>query len=204
MNAPVHDVRGELGRRAVERLLDRVEDLVERSSRAVRISSLVSTTVLGSPAIINYAKREYKLLIGQQTAEELKASDRLGLPDGRGAPGEIRGRDMVAGLPRRVVADERGDPHGPGRAAQPILDAVKERLDRTAARARLGHHWTGGIIAPGGGALLQGLDERLREETQMPAHRPSRRSMVAVGSGRSLRSSRRSIARPEIAQIAAP
>ena len=68
-------------------------------------------------AIINYAKREYKLLIGQQTAEELKARDRLGVPDGRGAAGrDPRPRHGVRPAEDRR-ADQRGDPRGDRRAA---------------------------------------------------------------------------------------
>jgi rod shape-determining protein MreB and related proteins len=123
-------------------------------------------------AIINYAKKEYKLLIGQQTAEELQA--------------EIRGRDMVAGLPKTVVLTSEEIRNALEEPLSQIIDAVKETLDRTPPELA-SDIMDRGIMLAGGGALLQGLDERLREETQMPAHlAESPLTCVAVGSGRSL------------------
>ena len=123
-------------------------------------------------AIINYAKKEYKLLIGQQTAEELQA--------------EIRGRDMVAGLPKTVVLTSEEIRQALEEPLSQIIDAVKETLDRTPPELA-SDIMDRGIMLAGGGALLQGLDERLREETQMPAHlAESPLTCVAVGSGRSL------------------
>ena len=99
-------------------------------------------------AIINYVKKEYKLLIGQQTAEEVRAA-----------------------LEEPLVQ---------------IIDAIKETLDRTPPELA-SDIMDRGIMLAGGGSLLQGIDERLREETQMPAHRAeSPLTCVAVGSGRSL------------------
>ena len=109
-------------------------------------------------AIINYAKREYKLLIGQQTAEEVKL-------------------EMLTSEEIRAALEE---------PLSQIIDAVKETLDRTPPELA-SDIMDRGIMLAGGGSLLQGLDERLREETQMPAHlAESPLTCVAVGSGRSL------------------
>ena len=91
-------------------------------------------------AIINYAKREYKLLIGQQTAEELKLEIGSACPMAEELQAEIRGRDMVAGLPKTVVLDQRGDPHGARGAAQPDHRRRQGDARPHAPRAGLGHH----------------------------------------------------------------
>jgi len=137
-------------------------------------------------AIINYAKKEYKLLIGQQTAEELKLEIGSACPMAEELQAEIRGRDMVAGLPKTVVLTSEEIRQALEEPLSQIIDAVKETLDRTPPELA-SDIMDRGIMLAGGGALLQGLDERLREETQMPAHlAESPLTCVAVGSGRSL------------------
>ena len=137
-------------------------------------------------AIINYAKREYKLLIGQQTAEELKLEIGSACPMAEELQAEIRGRDMVAGLPKTVVLTSEEIRQALEEPLNQIIDAVKETLDRTPPELA-SDIMDRGIMLAGGGSLLQGLDERLREETQMPAHlAESPLTCVAVGSGRSL------------------
>ncbi|MGC9221344.1 MAG: rod shape-determining protein, partial [Solirubrobacteraceae bacterium] len=137
-------------------------------------------------AIINYTKREYKLLIGQQTAEEVKLEIGSAFPLAEEVQAEIRGRDMVSGLPKTVVLTSeeiRGALEEP--VAQ-IIDAVKETLDRTPPELA-SDIMDRGIMLAGGGSLLQGLEERMRHETQMPSHlAESPLTCVAVGSGRSL------------------
>ncbi|HLI32060.1 MAG TPA: rod shape-determining protein [Solirubrobacteraceae bacterium] len=137
-------------------------------------------------AIINYAKREYKLLIGQQTAEELKLEIGSACPIGEELQAEIRGRDMVSGLPKTVVITSEEIRQALEEPLGQIIEAVKETLDRTPPELA-SDIMDRGITLAGGGSLLQGLDQRLREETQMPAHlAESPLTCVAVGSGRSL------------------
>ena len=137
-------------------------------------------------AIINYAKREYKLLIGQQTAEELKLEIGSAYPMEDEVQAEIRGRDMVSGLPKTVVLTSEEIRTALEEPLSQIIDAVKETLDRTPPELA-SDIMDRGIMLAGGGSLLLGLDERLREETQMPAHlAESPLTCVAVGSGRSL------------------
>src|ERR1700744_2961074 len=137
-------------------------------------------------AIINYAKKEYKLLIGQQTAEELKLEIGSACPMAEELQAEIRGRDMVAGLPKTVVLTSEEIRQALEEPLSQIIDAVKETLDGTPPELP-SDIMDRGIMLAGGGSLLQGLDERLREETQMPAHlAESPLTCVAVGSGRSL------------------
>jgi rod shape-determining protein MreB and related proteins len=99
---------------------------------------------------------------------------------------EIRGRDMVSGLPKTVVLTSEEIRQALEEPLSQIIDAVKETLDRTPPELA-SDIMDRGIMLAGGGSLLQGLDERLREETQMPAHlAESPLTCVAVGSGRSL------------------
>jgi rod shape-determining protein MreB len=137
-------------------------------------------------AIINYVKREYKLMIGQQTAEEVKLEIGSAFPLAEEVQAEIRGRDLVSGLPKTVVLTSEEVRTALEEPVQQIVDAVKETLDRTPPELSA-DIMDRGIMLAGGGALLQGLDERLRDETQMPAHlAESPLTCVAVGSGRSL------------------
>ncbi len=137
-------------------------------------------------AIISYAKREYKLLIGQQTAEELKLEIGSAFPMAEEFQAEIRGRDLVSGLPKTIALtseEVRGAIEEP---LVQIIDAIKETLDSTPPELA-SDIMDRGIMLAGGGSLLRGLDERLRSETQMPAHlAESPMTCVAVGSGRSL------------------
>src|SRR5665213_269256 len=137
-------------------------------------------------AIINYAKREYKLLIGQQTAEEVKLEigSAYKLPEELQA--EIRGRDMVSGLPKTIVLTSEEIRSALEEPLAQIIEAIKVTLDRTPPELA-SDIMDRGIVLAGGGALLQGLADRVRDETQIPTHlAESPLTCVAVGSGRSL------------------
>ena len=138
-------------------------------------------------AIINYVKREYKLLIGQQTAEEVKLEIGSAYPLDEEVQAEIRGRDLVSGPARRPSCSppRRCAPRSRSRSCR---SSTRSRRRSTARRPSWPRtSWTAASCWPAAGSLLQGLDERLREETQMPAHRAeSPLTCVAVGSGRSL------------------
>ena len=125
-------------------------------------------------------------MIGQQTAEEVKLEIGSAFPLDEEVQAEIRGRDLVSGLPKTVVLTSEEVRLALEEPLQAIVDAVKETLDRTPPELA-SDIMDRGIMLAGGGALLQGLDERLRDETQMPAHlAESPLTCVAVGSGRSL------------------
>jgi rod shape-determining protein MreB len=137
-------------------------------------------------AIINYAKREYKLLIGQQTAEELKLEIGSAFPMPEELQAEIRGRDMVSGLPKTIVLTSEEIRTALEEPLAQIIDAIKVTLDRTPPELA-SDIMDRGIVLAGGGALLQGLADRVRDETQIPTHlAESPLTCVAVGSGRSL------------------
>lgn len=118
-------------------------------------------------AIITHAKKEYSLMLGERTAEEIKMAIGSAGPIEDELHAEIRGRDLVSGLPKTIVisADEvRKAIEEPVNA---IVDAVKTTLDKCPPELS-GDIMDRGIALTGGGALLRGLDERLRQETGMP------------------------------------
>src|SRR3982075_2776764 len=106
-------------------------------------------------AIINYAKREYKLLIGQQTAEEVKLEIGSASPLPEEVQAEIRGRDMVSGLPKTIVLTSEEIRGALEEPVSQIIDAVKETLDRTPPELA-SDIMDRGIMAAGGGSLVQG------------------------------------------------
>src|SRR5436190_1865486 len=120
------------------------------------------------------------------TGEEVKLEIGSAFPLDEEVQAEIRGRDLVSGLPKTVVLTSEEVRLALEEPLQAIIDAVKETLDRTPPELAA-DIMDRGIMLAGGGSLLQGLDERLRDETQMPAHlAESPLTCVAVGSGRSL------------------
>src|SRR6478736_5373854 len=137
-------------------------------------------------AIITYLKREYKLLIGNQTAEEIKLEIGSAYDMRDEVQAEVRGRDLVSGLPKRIILSSEEVRHELEDPVAQIVDAIKSTLDKTPPELAA-DIMDRGIVLAGGGALLHGLDERLRHETQMPVHlAESPLTCVAVGSGRSL------------------
>ena len=137
-------------------------------------------------AIVNYVKRERKLMIGLQTAEEVKLEIGSAFPLKDEMEAEVRGRDMISGLPKTVVLSSVDVRSALEEPVSQIVDAVKATLDRTPPELA-SDIMDRGIVLAGGGSLLTSLDERLRAETEMPVHlADSPLTCVAIGSGRSL------------------
>jgi rod shape-determining protein MreB len=137
-------------------------------------------------AIVKYVQREYKLLIGTQTAEEVKLEIGSASSMGEELQCEIRGRDLVTGLPKTVVLSSQEVRLALEEPLNQIIDAIKSTLDKTPPELS-SDVMDRGIMLAGGGALLSQLDERIRRETEMPVHiAESPLTCVAVGSGRSL------------------
>jgi rod shape-determining protein MreB len=137
-------------------------------------------------AIISHIKKEYKLLIGLQTAEEIKLEVGSAFQLKEEVQAEVRGRDMLTGLPKTVVLSSDEVRHALEEPVSQIIDAIRSTLDKTPPELAA-DIMDRGIVLAGGGALLTGLDERLRHETQMPTQlAESPLTCVAVGSGRSL------------------
>jgi rod shape-determining protein MreB len=137
-------------------------------------------------AIMNHLRKEYKLLIGQQTAEEVKLEIGSAWPLQEEVQAEVRGRDMLTGLPKTVVIGSEDVRRALDEPVSQILDAIRGTLDKTPPELAA-DIMDRGIVLAGGGALLQGLDQKLRQDTHMPVHvAESPLTCVAVGSGRSL------------------
>ena len=130
-----------------------------------------------------WMKKEHSLMLGERTAEEVKMTlgSAFPLPDEPEA--EIRGRDMVSGLPRTVVVSSAEVRQALEEPLHAIVDAVRTTLDQTPPELA-GDIMDRGIVLTGGGALLRGLDERLRHETGMPVHvAEDPLTSVALGAG---------------------
>ncbi|MBO0842482.1 MAG: rod shape-determining protein [Nocardioides sp.] len=135
-------------------------------------------------SIMSWLKKEHGLLLGERTAEELKMSLGSAWPLPNEPEAEIRGRDMVSGLPRTVTVTSSAVRKAIDEPLHAILDAVRTTLDQTPPELA-GDIVDRGIVLTGGGALLRGLDERLRHETGMPVHvADGPLTSVAMGAGR--------------------
>ena len=137
-------------------------------------------------SIISYIKKEYSLMLGERTAEEIKMAigSAFPLPDEPHA--EIRGRDLVSGLPKTIVVSAEEIRKAIEEPVNATVDAVKNTLDK-APPELAADIMDKGIVLTGGGALLKGLDERLKHETGMPIHiTENPLTSVAVGSGKAL------------------
>ena len=124
-------------------------------------------------AIITYVKKEYSLMLGERTAEEIKMAIGSAFPSPDEPHAEIRGRDLVSGLPKTIVVSAEEIRKAIEEPVNSIIDAVKTTLDKCPPELS-GDVMDRGIVITGGGALLKGLDERLRHETGHadPHHRP--------------------------------
>ncbi len=137
-------------------------------------------------AIIAYIKREYSLALGERTAEEIKIALGSAYPLHEELWAEIRGRDLVSGLPKTVVVSTHEIREAIEEPVAQIVEAVKVTLDKTPPELAA-DIMEQGIVLTGGGALLKGLDARLHSETGMPilvADNPL--TCVVVGSGHCL------------------
>jgi rod shape-determining protein MreB len=137
-------------------------------------------------AIIQYIKKEYSLALGERTAEEVKMVLGSAWPMKQELQAEIRGRDLVTGLPKTIATSTEEIREAVNEPVTAIVDAVKATLDKTPPELAA-DIMEQGIVITGGGALLQGLDARLNHETGMPiviADNPLH--SVALGSGQSL------------------
>ncbi len=118
-------------------------------------------------AIVQFVKKEHSLLIGERTAEEIKIVLGSAYPLPREARAEIRGRDLVSGLPRVVSITTEDIRDGLEESVVAICDAVRGTLDRTPPELAA-DIMESGITLAGGGALLRNLDQRMSNETGMP------------------------------------
>ncbi|WP_040492529.1 rod shape-determining protein [Ilumatobacter nonamiensis] len=137
-------------------------------------------------AVLQYVKKEFSLAIGDRTAEEIKIQMGTAWPMEEELTADIRGRDLISGLPRTIQLTTEHVREALAEPISAIVDAVKTTLDKTPPELAA-DIMEDGITITGGGALLGGLDERLVHETGMPiriANEPL--YSVVIGSGRAL------------------
>ena len=137
-------------------------------------------------AVLQYIKKEYSLAIGDRTAEEIKIQMGSAWPLLDKLTADIRGRDLVSGLPRTIQLTTEHVREALAEPVSSIIDAVKTTLDKTPPELAA-DIMEDGITLTGGGALLGGLAQRLSHETGMPvwvADEPL--YSVVIGSGRAL------------------
>lgn len=133
--------------------------------------------------ILQYIKKKYKLLIGERTAEEIKISVATVFEGSRDESLEIRGRDMVSGLPQTITVNSKEIEEALREHVDVIVQAAKTVLEQTPPELSA-DIIDRGVILTGGGALIHGMDQLLAEELKVPvfvAEEPM--SCVAKGTG---------------------
>ena len=150
-------------------------------SRSVRIAGNEM-----DDAIIQYLKRKYNLLIGERTAEQIKMDVGSAFPLKEEIKLEIKGRDLVEGVPKTLLISDEEIREALAEPVTTIVEAVRMALERTPPELSA-DIMDKGIVLSGGGSMLRGLDQRLRNETGLPvvlAEDPL--SSVVLGTGRVL------------------
>ena len=132
------------------------------SSRSLRIAGDEM-----NEAIAHYIKRHYNLMIGERTSEDIKKEIGSAYPDGNNEQMEVRGRDLVTGLPKTIIVTSQQIQEALAEPIAGIVDAVKMTLERTPPELAA-DILDKGIVMAGGGSLLHGIDRLLAAETGMP------------------------------------
>lgn len=134
-------------------------------------------------AIISHVKKEYNIIIGERTAEEIKMEIGSAYPLDEEEDVEVRGRDLLTGLPKNVVVSSEEVRTTIEEPLMAIIGAIKVTLERTPPELS-SDILDRGLVLTGGGSLLKNLDERLRQETGMPVYVAEDPLVcVVVGSG---------------------
>ena len=137
-------------------------------------------------AIMQYIKRTYNLMIGERTAEEIKMTIGAAIVPDVDQSMDIRGRDLVSGLPKTVHIKSSEVQQALSEPIASIVEAVKVTLERTPPELA-SDIMDRGIVMTGGGSLLTGLGQLLMKETGMPVHiSEDALSCVCMGTGRAL------------------
>jgi rod shape-determining protein MreB len=137
-------------------------------------------------AIMQYLKKEFSLAVGERTSEDIKIQMGSAWPMEEEMTAEVRGRDLISGLPRTITLSTEQVREALAEPVSSIVDCVRTTLDKTPPElaADIMH---AGITLSGGGALLAGLDRRLAHETGMPINiAPDPLYAVVLGSGQAL------------------
>ncbi|QHS24225.1 rod shape-determining protein [Virgibacillus sp. MSP4-1] len=154
------------------------------------IVSSQSTRVGGDKidqAIIQHVRKKYNVLIGERTAEQVKIQIGYALIDHPEETMEVRGRDMVSGLPKTIALTSTEIQKALQESLEQILEAIQTTLESCPPELS-GDIVDQGITLTGGGALLKGMQEWLSNEIDVPVHiAPEPLECVAIGTGKSLK-----------------
>lgn len=137
-------------------------------------------------AIVHYIKKEYSLMIGERTAEQIKVTIGGAYPKTKEERMDIRGRDLITGLPKNIEITSSEINEALKEPVNSIIDSIKYTLEKTPPELA-SDIMDRGIMLTGGGALLDGLDKLIKQETGMPvsiAERPL--DCVVLGTGKVL------------------
>jgi rod shape-determining protein MreB len=179
IGTPTGNMVVDIGGGTTEAAVISMNDIVVWSS--VRVGGIRT-----DEAIVSYVRRKYNLIIGDQTAEEIKIQIGSALPTNEEMAVEVRGRDQVAGLPKTItltageVTEAIAEPMGA------IVGVVRQTLEKTPPELAA-DIIDRGMVLSGGGALLRNIDQLLTRETGVPcfvAEHPL--ACVALGAGRAL------------------
>ncbi len=139
-------------------------------------------------ALVRYIKKEYNIMIGERTAEEIKVNVGTAYPAGRNESMEIRGRDLVSGLPKTMRIGSTETREALAEPISLIIECVKTVLEKTPPELAA-DIVDRGIVMTGGGSLLHGLDRLISQETGIPTYlADDPLSCVALGTGKALES----------------
>ncbi len=150
-------------------------------SRSVRVAGNAM-----DDAITQYLKRKYNLLVGERSAEQIKIQIGSAFPLEKPLTMEIKGHNVLEGLPRTITVDDSEIREALGESVATIMNGIRVALERTPPElsADISDR---GIVLTGGGAFLKGLDKRIRQETGVPvsiAEDPL--ASVVLGTGKML------------------
>ncbi|MGB9812540.1 MAG: rod shape-determining protein [Thermovenabulum sp.] len=137
-------------------------------------------------AIVNYIKKEYNLMIGERTAEDIKIKIGSAYPKPEEESLEVKGRDLITGLPKTITVTSKEIREALKEPVNSIIEAIKVTLEKTPPELAA-DIMDRGIVMTGGGSLLYGLDKLVNEETGMPVHvAENPLDCVALGTGKVL------------------
>jgi len=177
---PVHEPAGnmivDMGGGTTEVAIISLAGIVQ--SRSVRVGGDEM-----DEAIIQYMKRVYNLMIGERTAEEIKMSIGSAYPLGEEMSMEVKGRDLVAGLPKTITITSEEIREALQEPVSSIVEAIRITLERCPPELS-SDLVDRGIVLAGGTSLLRGIDKLIAEQTGLPVHRAEDPlSAVAEGTG---------------------
>jgi rod shape-determining protein MreB len=162
VEAPVGNIIIDIGGGTTEIAVIALSGIVNQESIRVAGDELTM-------AVMQFFKRNYNILIGERTAELIKCQVGSAMPLEEELMVEVKGRDLVAGIPKTIEVSSTEVREALADPVNAIVEAVKVSLERTPPELSA-DILDRGMMLSGGGALLKGLDERLRLETNLPVH----------------------------------